>query len=43
MMMIFKDLKTAEEKFIFWDTNKDAYLAETEYVKAVKSIGTKNK
>jgi len=40
---IWKDKKTAEEKYTFWDTNKDSYITETEYVKAVKNTGTKKK
>jgi len=40
---IWKDKKTAEEKYTFWDTNNDGYIAETEYVKAVKNTGTKKK
>jgi Ca2+-binding EF-hand superfamily protein len=40
---IWKDKKIAEEKFIFWDTNKDGYITEEEYVKAVGSITTKKR
>ena len=40
---IWKDKKVAEEKFSYWDTNKDGYITEEEYVKAVRDIGTKKK
>ena len=40
---IWKDKKTAEEKYISWDMNKDGYITETEYVKTVKDIRTKKK
>ena len=38
---VWKDRKVAEEKWTFWDTNKDGYITEEEYVKAVLSIGKK--
>ena len=40
---IWKDKKVAEEKFRYWDTNKDGYITESEYVKAVIAIGKKKK
>lgn len=40
---IWKDKKLAEEKFNYWDTNKDSYITEEEYVKVVRDIGTKKK
>jgi Ca2+-binding EF-hand superfamily protein len=40
---IWKDKKSAEEKFKFWDLNKDGFITEEEYVKAVLSIGKKKK
>jgi Ca2+-binding EF-hand superfamily protein len=40
---IWKDKKTAEEKYVFWDTNKDGYITEEEYVKAVVSVTNKKK
>lgn len=40
---IWKDKKAAEEKFAFWDTNKDGYITEEEYVKAVVDIVNKKK
>ncbi len=40
---MWKDKKVAEEKFIYWDVNKDGYITEEEYVKVVRDIGTKKK
>jgi len=41
--VIWKDKKTAEEKYTFWDTNKDGFITEDEYAKAVVSIINKKK
>jgi Ca2+-binding EF-hand superfamily protein len=40
---IWKDKKVAEEKYVVWDLNKDGYITEEEYVKAVRDITTKKK
>jgi len=40
---IWKDKKVAEEKYKFWDVNKDGYITEEEYVKAVLDIGRKRR
>lgn len=40
---IWKDKKVAGEKYIVWDLNKDGYITEEEYVKAVRDITTKKK
>lgn len=38
---MWKDPKVADEKWNFWNTNKDGYLTEDEYVKGVMEIGKK--
>ena len=38
---IWKDKKVAEKNFKSWDTNKDNFITEDEYVKAVMAIGKK--
>ena len=40
---IWKDKKVAEEKWTFWDTSRDGFITEDEYVKAVMDIGKKKK
>ena len=40
---IWQDKKVAEEKYKFWDVNKDGYITEEEYVKAVVDISKKKK
>jgi len=35
---IWKDKKVAEKNYKAWDTNKDGYIVEDEYVKAVMDI-----
>jgi hypothetical protein len=40
---IWKDPKIAEEKYKAWDTNKDGYITEDEYVKAILDMGKKKK
>ena len=38
---IWKDKKTAETNFKAWDTNKDGFIMEDEYVKAAMDKGKK--
>jgi Ca2+-binding EF-hand superfamily protein len=38
---IWKDKKVAEKNYKAWDTNKDGYIVEDEYVKAAMDMGKK--
>ena len=38
---IWKDKKIAEKNYKAWDTNKDGFIMEDEYVKAVMDISKK--
>jgi Ca2+-binding EF-hand superfamily protein len=40
---IWKDKKVAEEKYKAWDLNKDGFITEDEYAKAVLDMGKKKK
>jgi Ca2+-binding EF-hand superfamily protein len=38
---IWKDKKVAEMNYKAWDTNKDGFITEEEYVKAAMNMGKK--
>jgi len=38
---IWKDKKVAEKNYKAWDTNKDGFIVEDEYVKAAMAMGKK--
>jgi Ca2+-binding EF-hand superfamily protein len=38
---IWKDKKVAEKNYKAWDTNKDGFIVEDEYVKAILEMGKK--
>jgi Ca2+-binding EF-hand superfamily protein len=40
---IWKDQKVAEHNYKAWDTNKDGFITEDEYVKAAMDMGKKKK
>jgi hypothetical protein len=40
---IWKDKKVAEKNYKAWDTNKDGFITEEEYVKAAMDMGKKKK
>jgi Ca2+-binding EF-hand superfamily protein len=40
---IWKDKKTAEEKYKAWDVDNDGFITEEEYVKVVMDMGKKKK
>ena len=40
---IWKDQKAAEKNYKAWDTDKDGYITEDEYVKAAMDMGKKKK
>jgi hypothetical protein len=40
---IWKDKKTAEEKYKPWDVNNDGFITEDEYVKVAMDAGKKKK
>jgi hypothetical protein len=42
-MVIWKDKATGEKNWKMWDTNKDGYITEAEYVKAVESMQKSSK
>ena len=42
-MTIWKDKNTGEKNWKTWDTNKDGYITEEEYVNAVGNISKKSK
>ena len=41
--MIWKDKVEAEKSFKMWDLNKDGFITEQEYVKAITDMGRKPK
>jgi len=40
-LAIYKDKKSAEENFTKWDTSKDDFITEDEYVKSILDMGKK--
>ena len=40
---IWKDQKVAEQNYKAWDTDKDGFITEDEYVKAAMDMGKKKK
>jgi len=42
-MLTWKDKKYGEKNYKQWDTNKDGFITEEEYVNAVMNIQTRSK
>jgi hypothetical protein len=40
-LAIYQDKKSAEENFTKWDTSKDDFITEDEYVKSILDMGKK--
>lgn len=40
---LWKDQKVAEKKYLAWDTDKDGFITEEEYVKAILDLEKKKK
>ena len=40
---IYRDKRIAEKNYTTWDLNKDGFITEEEYVKAVVNIGNRRK
>ncbi|MDD4554243.1 MAG: EF-hand domain-containing protein [Bacteroidales bacterium] len=40
---LWKDQKVAEKKYLAWDTNKDGFITEEEYVKVILDLEKKKK